>query len=72
LWALAPADTTGSGGNAETEEPPSRDAEQEVASGRTAATPVGVVLGVAVTVACLVLVVLALVVVALAGTDAVA
>jgi hypothetical protein len=69
----APADMTTSGGRKpEAEEPTARDVEQEVASGRTAATPVGVLLGVAVTVACLVLVVLVLVVLALAGTDAVA
>lgn len=63
---------TTSGRKPEAEEPTARDVEQEVASGRTAATPVGVLLGVAVTVACLVLVVLVLVVLALAGTDAVA
>jgi hypothetical protein len=68
----APPDTAGSGRKPEAEEPPARDVEQEVAGGRTAATPVGVLLGVTVTVAGLVLAVLALVVFALAGTDAVA
>jgi hypothetical protein len=68
----APADSSTSGRDPEVEEAPARDVEQEVASGRTAATAVGVLLGVAVTVACLALVVLALVVVALAGADAVA
>jgi hypothetical protein len=67
----APADTPGSGREPDAEEPAARDAEQEVASGRTAATPVGVLLGVAVAVGSLVLVVLVLVVLALAGTDAV-
>jgi hypothetical protein len=66
----APADTSGSG--REAEEPEARDVEQEVAGGRTAATPVGVLIGVIVAVACLVVVVLVLVVLALAGTDAVA
>jgi hypothetical protein len=61
-----------SGRKPDTEEPRARDVEQEVASGRTAATPVGALLGVVVTVACLVLVVLALVVLAPAGTDTVA
>jgi len=67
----APADTAASGREAEAEEHPARGVEQEVASGRTAATPVGALLGVVVTVACLVLVVLALVVLALAGSEAV-
>ena len=68
----APTDTPASGRPPEVEEPEARDVEQEVAGGRTAATPVGVIVGVAVTVACLVFVVLVLVVLALAGTDAVA
>jgi hypothetical protein len=68
----APADTSGSGREPEAEEPEARDVEQEVAGGRTAATPVGVLIGVIVAVACLVVVVLVLVVLALAGTDAVA
>ncbi len=64
----APADSSTSGREPEAEEPPARDVEQEAATGRPAATPVGV----AVTVACLVAVLVALVVLALAGTDAVA
>jgi hypothetical protein len=68
----APAETAGSGPEPAAEEPEARDVEQEVASGRTAATPVGVLLGVVVTVACLVLVVLVLVVLALFGADVVA
>jgi len=68
----APSDTAASRRKPEAEELPARDVEQEVASGRTAATPVGVLLGVVVTVACLVLVVLALVLLVLAGSDAVA
>jgi hypothetical protein len=48
----------------ETQEPPGRDVEQEVAAGRTAGTPAGLLLAVVVTVGCLVLVALALVAVA--------
>jgi hypothetical protein len=53
----------------ETQQPPVRDVEQEVAGGRTAGTPAGVLLAVVVAVACLVLVALALVAVAYFATD---
>ena len=53
----------------EAQEPPVRDIEQELAGGRTAGTPAGVLLAVFVAIACLVLVALALVAVAYFATD---
>jgi hypothetical protein len=68
----APADTAGSSGRTpEAEEPKARSLEQELASGRTAATPAVILLTVIVTIACLVLVVAVLAVLAYTATDTV-
>jgi hypothetical protein len=52
------------------QEPEARDTEQELAGGRTAGTPAGVLFAVIGTIAVVVLVVLVLAVLAYVGTDA--
>ena len=65
-----PAETAGTSHPApEAVEPEARDAEQEIASGRTAGTPAGVLFAVVVAVACLVFVALTLAAVAYFATD---
>jgi hypothetical protein len=65
-----PAETAGTSHPApEAEEPEVRDTEQEIASGRTAGTPPGVLFAVVVAIACLVFVALTLAAVAYFATD---
>lgn len=54
----------------EAQEPEARDTEQEVAGGRTAGTPAGVLFAVIATIAVVFIVVLVLAVLAYVGTDA--